>query len=157
MAFARPTITRAQQVERVRQISVLMAHTESDLERAALAPPVLQQGLEQLGWSEGRNINTSYRWFGGDVARAKAYAKEIVGPQPDAIIANGTVALSAVQHTTKTIPIIFLIVTESCGARIYFEFGASGGATLQGLHRLSMKIGGKWLNSSRKLPQTSAV
>jgi len=93
MAFARSTITRAQQVERVRRISILMPFTESDLEgRARVA--ALQQGLEQLGWSEGRNINTSYRWFGGDVARAEAYAKEIVGLQPDAIIANGTVALS---------------------------------------------------------------
>jgi putative ABC transport system substrate-binding protein len=70
MAFAWPTITRAQQVERVRQISLLMPFIESDLEgRARVA--ALQQGLEQLGWSEGRNINTSYRWFGGDVARAR--------------------------------------------------------------------------------------
>src|SRR5215831_19032063 len=63
MAFALPTVTRAQQVERVRKISVLMPLTESDPEgRARLA--ALQQGLERHGWSEGRNIKTSYRWFG---------------------------------------------------------------------------------------------
>src|SRR5215469_13213695 len=137
MGFVRSTIIRAQQVERVRQISILMPFTESDLEgRARVA--ALQQGLEQLGWSEGRNINTSYRWFGGDVARAKAYAKEIVGLQPDAIIANGTVALSAVQDTTKTTPIIFLIVNDPVGQGFISSL-AHPGATLLGLHLLSMK------------------
>ena len=137
MGFVRSTIIRAQQVERVRQISILMPFTESDLEgRARVA--ALQQGLEQLGWSEGRNINTSYRWFGGDVARAKAYAKEIVGLQPDAIIANGTVALSAVQDTTKTTPIIFLIVNDPVGQGFISSLAHPGG-TLLGLHLLSLK------------------
>jgi putative ABC transport system substrate-binding protein len=126
MAFARPAITRAQQVERVRQISILMPFNEGDLEgRARVA--ALQQGLEQLGWSEGRNINTSHHWFGGDVARAEAYAKEIVGLQPDAIIANGTVALSAVQHTTKTTPIIFLIVNDPVGQGFISSLAHPGG------------------------------
>ena len=71
--------------------------------------------LDGVRESEGRNIHTSYRWFGGDAARAKAYAKEIVGLQPDLIIASGTVALSAVQHTTKTTPIIFLLVGDPVG------------------------------------------
>jgi putative tryptophan/tyrosine transport system substrate-binding protein len=156
MAFARPMITRAQQVERVRQISVLMPFTENDLEgRARVA--ALQQGLEQLGWSEGRNINTSYRWFGGDVARAKAYAKEIVGLQPDAIIANGTVALSAVQHMTKTMPIIFLVVNDPVGQGFISSL-AHPGANITGLTSFEYEIGGKWLQLLKEIvPDLSRV
>jgi putative tryptophan/tyrosine transport system substrate-binding protein len=156
MAFARPTITRAQQVARVRQISVLMPFTESDLEgRARVA--ALQLGLEQLGWNEGRNINTNYRWFGGDVARAKAYAKEIVGLQPDAIIANGTVALSALQHTTKTIPIIFLVVNDPVGQGFISSLAHPGG-NITGLTSFEYEIGGKWLQLLKEIvPDLSRV
>jgi ABC-type uncharacterized transport system substrate-binding protein len=156
MAVARPTITRAQQVERVRQISVLMPFTESDPEgRARVA--ALQQGLEQHGWSEGRNIKTSYRWFGGDVARAKAYAEEIVGLQPDAIIANGTVALSAVQHTTKTTPIIFLVVNDPVGQGFISSLAHPGG-NITGLTSFEFEIGGKWLQLLKEIvPDLSRV
>src|SRR5262252_10621363 len=156
MGFVRSTIIRAQQVERVRQISVLMPFTESDLEgRARIA--ALQQGLEQLGWSEGRNIKTSYRWFGGDVARAKAYAEEIVRLQPDAIIANGTVALSAVQHTTKTTPIIFLVVNDPVGQGFISSLAHPGG-NITGLTSFEFEIGGKWVQLLKDIvPDLSRV
>jgi len=149
MAFALPTVTRAQQVERVRKISVLMPLTESDPEgRARLA--ALQQGLERHGWSEGRNIKTSYRWFGSDVARAKAYADEIVALQPDAIIANGTAALSAVQHTTKTTPIIFLVVVDPVGQGFISSLAHPGG-NITGLTSFEIEIGGKWLQLLKEI------
>jgi ABC-type uncharacterized transport system substrate-binding protein len=156
MAFARPTITCAQQVERVRQISVLMQFTESDLEgRARVA--ALQQGLEQLGWSEGRNIHTSHRWFGGDDARARAYAKEIVGLQPDLIIASGTVALSAVQQTTKTIPIVFLLVGDPVGQGFISSL-AHPESNATGLTSFEFQIGGKWLQLLKEIvPDISIV
>jgi putative ABC transport system substrate-binding protein len=156
IAFARPTITHAQQIERVRQISVLMPFAESDLEgRARVA--ALQQGLEQLGWIEGRNIKTSYRWFGGDVARAKAYAEEIIGLQPDAIIANGTVALSAVQHTTKTTPIIFLVVNDPVGQGFISSLAHPKG-NITGLTSFEFEIGGKWLQLLKEIvPDLSRV
>jgi putative ABC transport system substrate-binding protein len=148
-AVAWPLAARAQQVERVRQISVLMPFTESDLEgRARIA--ALQQGLERLGWNEGRNIKISYRWFGGDVTRAKAYAEEIVGLRPDAIIANGTVALSAVQHTTKTIPIIFLVVNDPVGQGFIPSLAHPGG-NITGLTSFEFEIGGKWLQLLKEI------
>jgi putative ABC transport system substrate-binding protein len=149
MAIARPMIARAQQVDRMRQIGVLMPFAESDLEgRDRVA--ALQQGLEQLGWSEGRNIHTSYRWFGGEAARAKAYAEEIVGLRPDVIIANSTIALSAAQPTTKTIPIIFLLVVDPVGQGFVSSLAHPGG-NITGLAAFEFEIGGKWLQLLKEI------
>jgi putative ABC transport system substrate-binding protein len=84
-----PLVARAQQAERVRRIGILISAREDDPDghrRVAL----LRQGLSELGWTEGRNIHIDYRWVGGDAARAKTAATELVSQKPDVIVANST-------------------------------------------------------------------
>jgi putative ABC transport system substrate-binding protein len=84
---AAPLTARAQQPQQMRRIGMLMTTREDDVEgQARLA--LLRQGLKELGWTEGRNINVDYRWTGGDAARAKTDAAELVSQKPDLIIAK---------------------------------------------------------------------
>src|SRR3974390_3185890 len=102
-----PLAGRGQQSERLRRIGVLMPTREDDpdgQQRVAL----LRQGLSDLGWTEGRNLHTDYRWAGGDAARAEADAAELVSQKPEVIVANGTLLLAAVRNETSTIPIVFV-------------------------------------------------
>src|SRR5262245_17533556 len=104
-----PVVARAQQPERVRRIGVLMALAENDSE-AQPRIETLRQGLRELGWTEGRNIQIDYRWTAGDAGRAKTYAAELVKSKPDVIIANSTLSLMATSRETEKIPIIFIVV-----------------------------------------------
>jgi len=82
-----PLSARAQHPERLRRIGVLISTREDDPDGQARAA-LLRQGLSELGWTEGRNIHIDYRWAGGDAARAKADAAELVSQKPDVIVAN---------------------------------------------------------------------
>jgi ABC-type uncharacterized transport system substrate-binding protein len=122
-AVAWPLAARAQS-ERLRRIGVLMSLAKDDpedVQRRAL----LQQGLQQLGWSEGRNLHIEYRSFAGDPVRAQAMAKELVDLKPDLIIAASTPGLVAVGRETRTIPIVFVAVTDPVGQG--FVLAQSGG------------------------------
>ena len=96
-AAAWPVAARAQQPERIRRIGVSIG-TVDDVEGQARAA-LLRQGFSELGWIEGRNILIDYRWVGGDTARAKTNAAELVSQKPDVIIANTTLLNS--QHVTR--------------------------------------------------------
>ena len=76
---------------------------------------MLQQGLQQLGWSEGRNLHIEYRSFAGEAVRAQAMAKELVDLKPDLIIAVSTPGLVAAERETRTIPIVFVAVPDPVG------------------------------------------
>ena len=112
-AVAWPLAARAQS-ERLRRIGVLMSLAKDDpedVQRRAL----LQQGLQQLGWSEGRNLHIEYRSFAGEPVRAQAMAKELVDLKPDLIIAASTPGLVAAGRETRTIPIVFVAVSDPVG------------------------------------------
>ena len=81
-----PLAARAQQAERVRRIGVLMPLAADDPEGQSRIT-AFAQGLQEFGWSEGRNVSIEYRWFGGDGERARKYAAELVGQAPDVILA----------------------------------------------------------------------
>src|SRR5262250_663208 len=103
-AAAWPLAGRAQPAERIRRIGVLMGWDENDpLAKAGLAR--FTQGLRELGWTVGQNLQMEVRWAAGDVNRIQAYAKELVGMQPDVILANTTPVTAALQRETRTIPI----------------------------------------------------
>ena len=108
-----PLAARAQQSEHMRSVGVLMG-TVDDVEGQARAA-LLRQGFSELGWTEGRNIHIDYRWVGGDAARAKANAAELVSQKPDVIIANTTLSLAAVRNETSTIPIVFVSIGDPIG------------------------------------------
>ena len=113
-AAAWPLAARAQQPERVRRIGVLLSLEESDPEGKAQLSG-FTQGLAELGWIEGRNLRMEVRWGGGDVDRIRTFAKDLVALQPDVIVAQGTPVTTALQRETRTIPIVFVVVTDPVG------------------------------------------
>ena len=114
-AVAWPLAARAQQPERMRRIGVLMNLTESDPE-GQVRIGAFREGLGKLSWTEGRELKIDYRWFGGDPARARAYAAELVKLKPDVIFASTTSSLAALQQETRSVPIVFAQVADPVGA-----------------------------------------
>src|SRR5215467_344830 len=105
-AAAWPLAARAQQGDRVRRIGVLMSFDENDPE-GKRRYSAFTQALADLGWSDGRNVRMDLRWYGGDINRMRALAQELLGLQPDIILANGPSVTAAVPET-RTIPIVFV-------------------------------------------------
>jgi putative ABC transport system substrate-binding protein len=99
----------AAQQERIRRIGVLIVNAESDPEGQACAA-ALRQDLQELGWTEGRNIRTDYRWGAGEPDRARAHAAELGALALDVILAHGTPASTATQRATRSIPVVFVVV-----------------------------------------------
>ena len=123
-AAAWPLVASAQQHERVRRLGVLMSVEEGDAEGKAQLSG-FTQALAQLGWTDGQNLRMEIRWGGGgDVNRARIFAKELVDLQPDVILAQGTPVTAALQRETRTIPIVFVVVTDPVGDG--FVAGLSG-------------------------------
>src|ERR1700680_4902688 len=107
-----PIAARAQQPVRMRRIGVLMDRDENDpAEKANLSG--FAQALGELGWTDGRNLRTDVRWAGSNIELTRTFAKELVGLQPDAILANTTPATAALQRETRTIPIVFVSVSTA--------------------------------------------
>src|SRR5271154_780137 len=106
-----PSMARAQQPERVRHLGVLMNVVQEDPGGPADVM-AFRQGLADLGWIEGRNIDIEFRWPGGDIDRVQTLAKELVGLRPDVLIGRSTPTTVALKRETDTIPIIFVNVTE---------------------------------------------
>jgi putative ABC transport system substrate-binding protein len=140
---------RAQQPERLRQIGVLISTREDDPVGRARAA-LLRQGLSEFGWTEGRNVHIDYRWVGGDEARAKANAAELVSQKPDVIVANSTLLLAAVRNETGTIPIVFVVVGDPIGQGFVSSFAHPGG-NITGFTSFEFAIGAKWLELIRKI------
>src|SRR6266480_5349383 len=113
-AVAWPLAARAQQpAERMRRIGVLMSIENDPDGKAQLSG--FMQGLAEIGWTDGRNLRMEIRWGGGDIDRIRTFAKELVALQPDVILAHGTSATAALQRETRTIPIVFVTVTDPVG------------------------------------------
>ena len=144
-----PLAAGAQQPQRMRRIGMLIATREDDAEgqrRVAL----LRQGLKELGWTEGRNISVDYRWVGGDAARAKANAAELVSQKPDLIIANSTLSLAAVRNETSTIPIVFLVVGDPIGQGFVSSLAHPGG-NITGFTAFEFATSAKWLELIKEI------
>jgi putative ABC transport system substrate-binding protein len=133
----------------MRRIGMLISTREDDAEgeqRVAL----LRQGLKELGWIEGRNIKVDYRWAGGDAARAKSDAAELVSQKPDLIIANSTLSLAAARNETNTIPIAFLVVGDPVGQGFVSSL-AHPGANITGFTAFEFATGAKWLELIKEI------
>ena len=113
-AAAWPLAARAQQGERIRRIGILLSLDESDPEAKAQLSG-FTHGIAELGWIEGRNLRTEIRWGSGDVDRIRTFVKELVALHPDVILAHGTPVTAALQRETRTIPIVFVTVTDPVG------------------------------------------
>jgi putative ABC transport system substrate-binding protein len=141
-AAAWPLAARAQQPDRIRRIGVLVSLPEDD-EGTKTRLAGLRQGLERLGWSEGRNVSIEYR-FGGTGAQAQLLAKELVALQPDVILCQASPPTSALQRETRTIPIVFVGVADPIGSGFVAGLARPGG-NLTGFLLFEASITGKWL------------
>ena len=115
-AVAWPPAARAQQLDGLRRIGALFGPAETDPEGQARAA-ALREGLQKLGWTEGRNLHIEYRWAGG-ADRMRSLAAELVRLNPEVIFAAATSALVALQEATRNIPIVFAQVTDPVGALV---------------------------------------
>jgi putative ABC transport system substrate-binding protein len=143
-AMAWPLAARAQQQpERMRRIGVLMVGDENDPERKTYIS-AFTQGLAELGWSDGHNLRVDVRRAGDNVAQMRTSAKELVELQPDAILAYTTPATAALQRETRTIPIVFVVVSDPVGDGFVASLPRPGG-NITGFGTQEAAMGGKWL------------
>jgi len=138
-----PLAARAQQGERMRRIGVLMPFAEGDPEGLARSV-ALQQGLEELGWTIGRNVQIDYHWGIRDVERAQAAIAELLALAPDVIIASTSQTVAALQRATATVPIVFAGTYEPVTQGFVRSLAHPGG-NITGFTHVEATIGAKWL------------
>ena len=138
-----PLTAWAQQPEQMRRIGVLMNRT-ADKPEGQEAVAAFRQALQQLGWSDGRNIRIDTRWGVNDVDRNRRDAAELVALAPDVILASGTLSVAALQHASRGLPIVFVGVTDPVGAGLVDTL-ARPGDNVTGFMLLEYSSSGKWL------------
>jgi putative ABC transport system substrate-binding protein len=142
-AAAWPVAARAQQPDRMRRIGVLMGWSEREpTVRSWL--DAFEHEMALFGWVDGRNLHIERRWTEGDSQRARTLAMELVAQRPDAILAGTTPVTAALQRETRTIPIVFGIVSDPVGAGFAASLSRPGG-NITGFINVEEAMGGKWL------------
>ena len=156
-AAAWPLAARAQQPDRMRRIGVLMGFAESDPEAQAWIA-AFREGLQKLGWAEGRNIRIDTRWATPrDVEARQGFAKELVALQPYLILASTTPPTAALLQQTRTIPIIFAIAADPVGSGFVASFARPGG-NVTGFTTMEPTMAGKWLELFKEIaPRVARV
>ncbi len=144
-----PIVAYGQQPERIRRIGVLSPYTKGDpfdeREREAL-----QEGLRRWGWIEGQNVVIHYRWYGSNSMRARIMAKELEQLQPDAVVVGATPGLQAIESATRTIPVVFVAVSDPVGQG--FSAGlAHPGGNATGLTYFEFSVAGKMLETLKAI------
>src|SRR5262249_46648738 len=134
---------RAQPGDRVRRIGVLMGGDENDPEGKRRLS-AFTQALVGLGWTEGRNVRMELRWGRTDTNRIRALAQELVGHQPDIILAGGNLATIAFERETRTIPIVFASAADPVARGMVARLDRPSG-NITGFGGLEASLGGKWL------------
>jgi len=133
----------------MRRIAVMMTNAEGDPEGQTRAA-ALRQGLEELGWSEERNLRIEWRWSGGDVERIRATAAALAELAPDLVIANGTVNLAAIKQAAGAIPIVFVLVNDPLGQGFVSSLAQPGG-NITGFTFVEYSMFGKSLELLKQL------
>ena len=155
-AFTWPLAARAQQPDRVRRVGVLQSLAADDPEgQARLA--AFAQGLQQSGWTIGRNVQIDTRWAAGDAERFRRYAAELVALAPDVILAVGAAAVGPLQQATRTVPIVFVNTSDPVGAG-FVESLARPGGNATGFLLYEYGTSGKWLELLKEIaPRVTRV
>jgi putative ABC transport system substrate-binding protein len=138
-----PLVARAQQPDRVRRIGVLTALAATD-QAAKRQLSAFARQLEELGWAEGRNLQIDYRWGAGDPEQMQVFARELVELQPDVILARSTPVTAALLRQTRTIPIVFTVVSDPVGEHFVESLSRPGG-NVTGFTNVEFSLTGKWL------------
>ena len=148
-AAAWPLVSRAQQTDRARRIGVLTSLSMDDpVSQARLT--ALQQGLQQLGWTEGRNVHIDWRWSAGNADNLRRYAAELVVLAPEAIVANGSASVGLLLQATRAVPIVFTDVLDPVGAG-FVESLARPGGNATGFMLFEYGMSGKWLELLKQI------
>jgi len=152
-----PLAAHAQQPEGMRRIGVLMGYAESDSDAQAKVA-AFREGLQKLGWAEGRNIRMDTRWpIPADTESMQRFAKELVALQPDLILSHITPTTAALLQQTRTIPIIFATVSDPVGSGFVASFPRPGG-NVTGFTSIEPTMAGKWLELLKEIaPRVARV
>ena len=142
-AAAWPLAARAQQLEQMRRVSIIIGIAENDPE-ARSRVRAFQQGLRDAGWVEGRNIRIDSRFAAADPDRIKAQVADLIRLEPDVIVANGTPVLAALRQATSSIPIVFAVVNDPVGQGFISSLAHPGG-NITGFTLIDFDMVGKWL------------
>jgi putative ABC transport system substrate-binding protein len=145
-AAAWPLAARAQQGDRMRRVGVLMNLTAETPERVA----AFAQGLQELGWTVGRNIRIDTRWGAGDADRYRKYAEELIALGPDIVLGFGASIVVALQRASRTVPIVFVSVVDPVGAGLIASLARPGG-NATGFTAFEYGISGKWLELLKEI------
>jgi putative tryptophan/tyrosine transport system substrate-binding protein len=148
-AAAWPLTARAQQAERMRRIGVLMNLAADDPEGQARIA-AFHQGLQEWGWTIGRNVRIDIRWETGDADRIRRYAAELVALAPEVILASASAAMTAVQQTSRTVPIVFVNIVDPVGAGYVASLARPGG-NATGFTPFEYGLSGKWLELLKQI------
>jgi putative ABC transport system substrate-binding protein len=148
-AAAWPLVARAQQSERMRRIGVLQSVAANDPAAQARYAAFLE-GLQQLGWTDGRNVRIDTRWGADNVADTRKYAAELVALAPDVILASGSAAAEPLLQATSTVPIVFAIVPDPVGAGYVASLSRPGG-NATGFLMFEFSLCGKWLELLKEI------
>ena len=142
-AAAWPLAARAQQSRRMRRVGALLPYAAND-PQAQTRNAAFLQGLQQLGWTVGTNVQIDYRWAAGNEDDTRKYAAELVALAPDVIFASGSAAVGPLHRATRTVPIVFAIVPDPVGAGFVDSLARPGG-NITGFTPYEYGIGAKWL------------
>ena len=148
-AAAWPLAARAQQPERMRRIGVLQTLAADDPEAKARVAAFLE-ALQQLSWTDGRNVRIDLRWAAGDAERIHKYAAELIALAPDVILAPGAAAVGPLIQATRTVPIVFTNVTDPVGAGLVDSLAQPGG-NATGFTLFEYGMSAKWLELLKQI------
>jgi putative ABC transport system substrate-binding protein len=144
-----PLAARAQQRERMRRIGVLMPYAVNDPQSQARNAAFLQ-GLQQLGWTVGHNVEIEYRWSEGNIDDTRKHAAELVALAPDVIFVPGSAAVAPLRQATRTVPIVFGLVADPVGSGFVDSLARPGG-NVTGFSLFDYSIGAKWLELLKEI------
>jgi putative ABC transport system substrate-binding protein len=155
-AAAWPLAARAQQPERMRRIGILLPAAADDTEFQTRIGAFLQ-GLQQLGWTIGRNVRIDTRWAGANAVEVRKHAAELAALAPEVILAYGSSALGPLLQATRTVPIVFAGVADPVGAGFVDSLARPGG-NATGFMSYEYGLSGKWLELLQQIaPSVSRV
>src|SRR5215470_2298162 len=149
-AAAWPLAARAQQTDRMRRIGVLQGGSDRDDQRSQPSMAAFLQGLQQSGWTDGRNVRIDYRWPAGDADKARKYAAELVALAPDVILTASSISLAALLQTTRTVPIVFVGVADPVGTGFVKSLSRPGG-NATGFMLFDYDLSAKWLELLKEI------
>ena len=138
-----PLAAQAEQTDKIRRIGVLVNLPEDD-PQTQVRLDTFRKNLAQLGWVEGRNVRIDYRFSVNTVEQGEAEAGKLIVLRPDVLLAHGTPAVAALQKTTRSVPIVFVVVAEPIAMGFVDSLSRPGG-NITGFSHLEPSLGAKWV------------